>query len=185
MFALVQQAGDDAPWLVHDLFEDRPELHPDLAQHLHDVSGVPGLDRGWELLPDGSFVPFVPALDAARAERVRRLRFDCLHAITGGFTSTALGQPHHYGSTDTDQTNIGRALRASLTRSKDPAWTAAVPCRAAGEDADAFRPHTAAQLHALECDLHDVIEGARVRLDKLKAQVAQAPTVDIVNAIAW
>ena len=182
-FALLERREAAGPLLVHQLFAENPKLHPSLM--VEDVSEVTGIVVGWERRDDGSFGPYVPPLDGVKAERIRALRFDCLHTIVGGLSSSALGKPHHYGSSETDQTNIGRAVRASLTRSKDPSWTASVPCRAEGEAEDVFRPHNAAQLHALECDLHDLIEGARVRRDALNRRVATAETIEAVEAVTW
>ena len=182
-FALLERRDLDGPLLVHEIFPADPKLHPSLV--VIDVSDVPGLVVGWERREDGTFGPYAPPLDDLKADRRRALRFDCLHTILGGFASSALGAPHRYGSSDTDQTNIGRALRASLTRSKDPAWTARVPCRAEGEDEDVFRPHNAAQIHTLECDLHDWIEAARLKRDDFNRRIATAETADAVQAVTW
>ena len=182
-FALLLRYSADGPLVVHELFDHKPELHPDLV--VVDVSGTPGIAVGWVQGDDGSFAPFVPALDDARAVKIHQMRHACRGTIMGGFMSSALGTPHRYGSTDSDRDNLGRALRVGLTRPKDATWTAAVSCQDADDAAPVYRPHDVAQLHDLESDLHDMIEKARLRFAGLTRQVEGAATVDIVNAIGW
>ena len=182
MFALLERRDPAGPLWVRELWPSDPGLPRDLK--VVDVSAVTGIVVGWVQKPDGGFGPFVPALDDAKADRARTLRFDCFHEIVGGFTSAALGAAHSYGSSDTDRENIDRAAMAALSGQKDPKWTAQVQC-AVNDGPMSLAAHTAAQVHQVSSDLHAHIEAARVKRDALNARIAAATTVAEVEAITW
>ena len=182
MFALVQQAGADAPWLIVDMWDVEPELHPDLAQHVYDVSDVVGVALGWERKADGTFGPYVPPIGDAKADRIRALRFDCLHAITSGFTSSALGKVYTYGSSDTDQANLGHD--AVDAQASDDKWRAPIWCSDA-KGQWSLRDHDAKQVAAVFSDFRAMRAAAQSKLASLTERVNTAKSGDIVKAVAW
>ena len=99
-------------------------------------------------------------LAAARAVRVSVLTAACAKAITGGFNSSALGTPHTYGSTPTDQGNLRSAV---LTGGNFQEWCAH------GAGPWEFVTHTAAQMIQVHADMATMIAAARTRLADLKA----------------
>lgn len=165
--------------VVHELAAERFG-HDSLAWV--DVSAIPGVAVGWVQKPDGSLGPYVPDLETIRAERVRALRFECFHAIIGGFTSSALAAPHRYDSDDTDQKNIDRAAIAAFVGGD--AYAAQIPC-ADADGLKAVRAHNGKQAVALASDLHAHVEAARVRFSECKAAVSAATTAQAVAAIQW
>jgi hypothetical protein len=118
----------------------------------------------------------------AVARESKRLEMDaaCAKAITGGFVSEALGDPHRYGNSLTDQVNLlGSVLAVTLGATSSP-----LTCRsAAGEWA--LRPHTAAQVVTVGEDGKAWVVACRERLAVLRAQIEAATTAAEVLALAW
>jgi hypothetical protein len=182
MFALVQQTVSDGPWLVHDLFVTEPELHPELAQHLYEVSDVVGVALGWERKADGSFVPYVPPLADVKPVQIQMLRAQCAGAIVSGFTSSALGKPYTYGSSDTDQANLGDDVVDA--QASDANWRAQIWC-ADAKGAWSLRDHDAKQVAAVFSDFRAMRAAAQAKCAGLTERVTTAKSVDIVRSVTW
>ena len=73
-------------------------------------SGEVEISEAQAALPASSFAlvggVIVESLTAAQASQTALLRTACATAITGGFTSNALGSTYTYGSSVTDQANL-------------------------------------------------------------------------------
>lgn len=121
-------------------------------------------------------------LAAAQAEQRSFLGWACAKAIISGFTSSALGAPHSYGSTMTDQANLQGAAVAST--SAGPGWQTPIWCADEG-GAWALVQHTGPQAMQVHSDMVAMISAARVRLAAMKAAVATETTVAAVQAIGW
>jgi hypothetical protein len=118
------------------------------------------------------------------ARESKRLEMDaaCSRAITGGFTSEALGpQGWRYGNSLVDQVNLLGSVLAvlSLGSASSP-----LTCRnAAGEWA--LRPHSAAQIVAVGEDGKAWVVACREHLAVLRAQINGATTAAEVLALTW
>jgi hypothetical protein len=118
-------------------------------------------------------------LSAARQLQVGILRQSCLAAITGGFTSSALGSPCTYPSTPTDIQNLNDATTAALSGTASSLWC---------EDANgnwAFTPHTAAEIIQVHKDWVAFRVSKQQELVGLVQQVRAAPDVSAVQEITW
>ncbi len=124
----------------------------------------------------------VSVLTAAQAARVRLLTAACAEAITGGFTSSALGSPHTYGSSATDQANMTASAVAALAGAAT--WKAQEWC-ADGNGAWGFVAHDAKQIIQVHTDMTTMIAAARTRLAQLKADVAKESSIEGVKAVSW
>jgi hypothetical protein len=124
---------------------------------------------------------------AAKAARVAALTAACQAAIVGGCVSEALGAPHTYPSSATDQINmLGRVAQAQI----DPATTLSFWC-ADVDGAWAKRAHTAAQMIRVGLDAAAWVQTNSDRLTGadggggLVGQVLAATTPAEVEAVVW
>ena len=124
------------------------------------------------------------ALTDAQAGRSSTLRAACAAAITGGYTSSALGAAHTYPSGPTDQANMAARVRASLLPNLPAGWVTPFWC-ADSSGAWSFAPHSAAQIQQADVDGNVWIIDCQSRLQTLLAQVSAATTVAAVQAVNW
>ena len=118
------------------------------------------------------------ALPQAQARQIALLRSACQSAITGDFTSSALGSVYSYPSDANTQTNINSAagnpsggeIRCTLTPTA-PSWPLVA--------------HTQSQAQTVLTALMAWVNGCQNQLDILIAQVNAATTVSEVRAITW
>jgi len=123
-----------------------------------------------------TFVTRVVPLVEAQTTKITELQAACDAAIIGGFTSSALGSVKHYGSNDTDQTNMARVAVIGgdlmcATNISDNPWTLVT--------------HTAVQGLTVYQDFGTMADTARAHLVSLKASVMAAADNATVNAITW
>ncbi len=130
--------------------------------------------------------PAAPAMSLVQAisAQTNMLTQAAQVAMTGGFTSSALGSAYTYPSALTDQINLSASVTASLLPNLPSTWTTEFSCAdSIGTWAD--RPHTAAQIQQVGVDAKTWITNQRNQLKTLLAQVAAATTVAAVQAISW
>ena len=120
-------------------------------------------------------------LDVARESKRLEMDAACSKAITGGFASAALGAPHHYGNSLTDQVNL---LGSVLAVSSLGATSSPLTCRDPNGEW-ALRPHTAAQIVAVGEDGKAWVVACRQHLSDLRAQIDGATTAAAVLALTW
>lgn len=126
----------------------------------------------------------VQSLPAAQAAQIAVLRTACGAAITGGYSSSALGTVHTYPSTPTDQANMQASVVASLLPNLPAGWTTVFWC-ADTAGTWAMLSHTAAQIQQAGSDGKTWITAQQTKLATLSAQVEAATTVAAVQAITW
>lgn len=137
----------------------------------------PGPYHRW----NSSALTWQPDTDAARRDKVIAINKACAVAITGGFTSLALGAAHVYDSEETDQINlIGQRERATLTGEAQH-----YKCREVATGIKGWRPHTAAQLNQVFLDGAAFKEKCLVAATGFKASIAGATTLDEILAVVW
>ena len=120
----------------------------------------------------------VESLSYAKTSQIALLRSACQSAITGDFTSSALGSVYSYPSDANTQTNINSAagnpsggeIRCTLTPTA-PSWPLVA--------------HTQSQAQTVLTALMAWVNGCQNQLDTLIAQVNAATTVSEVRAITW
>lgn len=141
---------------------------------------------GWAVVAGAlvAWVPPPPTLAAVQAAQIALLRAACDAAITGGYTSSALGAPHTYPSTVLDQQNMIASVTASLLPGLAAGWTTPFWCEDS-TGAWAMAPHTAAQIQQAGSDGKAAVVAAQQHLATLSAEVAAAATTAAVQAIAW
>jgi hypothetical protein len=115
-------------------------------------------------------------LATAKTERIAAINTACAAAITGGFTSSALGALHTYDSEETDQINLIGAVSLGIDMPYKCADAAGIK---------AFRLHTAAQLKQVAIDGATVKLAALEKASALKARVVAAGTVGEVEVVVW
>ncbi len=127
---------------------------------------------------DGTFSAPGPSLAQAQSSQIALLRSACQSAITGGFTSSALGSAYNYPSDSNTQANINSAagnpsggeIRCTLTPTA-LSWPLVA--------------HTQAQAQTVLTALMAWVNGCQNKLDTLIAQVNAATTVAAVQAVVW
>lgn len=121
-------------------------------------------------------------IEEARADKVTEMRACCAAAITGGFTSAALGVEHQYPAKLTDQTNLAGSIIDSLI--PGPAdWTTPFWCGDSAGDWK-FRMHTATQIQQVGRDAKAAILAAMTRNEALRVRIEGA-TREELDAIGW
>ena len=148
-----------------------------------DVTAVPGIQVGWLKRGDGTFA--APPWDGASAKLLHGTAIEaaCAAAITGGFSSTALGAPHWYGSQLTDQANLDADMMAAA--SGGSATTADIACSADAGATWAIETHSAAQIGQLWADFRAWRIACQVKKRALQAQIAAASDATAASAIVW
>ena len=123
-------------------------------------------------------------LQAAQATQRALINASCVSAMTGGFTSSALGSAYTYPFTLTDQHNLSGSVVASLLPNLPSGWTTSFWCMdSAG--AWSFAPHTAAQIQQVGMDGKAWIAAQQEKLASLNAQIEVATTVSAVQSVLW
>jgi len=127
-------------------------------------------------LVDGKIVADGPTLDEAKSDHGMALRRQCAKGITGGFSSSALGLPHIYPASMTDQINLLTAALVGMTANlwcadQNRVW--------------ALREHAPPQIKQVLMDAHAAVQMSQTRLAAALARVAAATTPGEVDAVTW
>ena len=120
-------------------------------------------------------IPTGPTLAQAKSIQTGILRTACQSAITGGFSSSALGSAYTYGSGVTDQSNLNTVAGSP---SGGSLW-----CESGGTWA--MKTHTQAQAQAVLGDFVAWLNACQSKLATLTAEVGAATSVSVVQAISW
>ena len=137
-------------------------------------------------LSNGAIVsaPATQLLAQAQAAQIAIITQACAGAITGGFSSSALGSAHTYPSGLTDQANLAANVVSSLLPGLPSTWTTPQIC----SDANgvwAYVAHTAAQIQQVGSDGKAAILASLAKKASLQAEIEAATTVAAVQAIVW
>lgn len=117
-----------------------------------------------------------PTIDQLKLQRTSAINAACAAAITGGFTSSALGTFHRYDSAEIDQLNLIGAVSQGVS----------VPYSCADSTGiKAMRLHTAAQLKQVLADGAAVKIAALDKARTLKDQISAAVDVAAVDSVVW
>ncbi|WP_341667330.1 DUF4376 domain-containing protein [Alcaligenes sp. SDU_A2] len=123
-------------------------------------------------------------LQAHKDAKAVALSAECRAAITAGFESDALGDPHLYPSKETDQINLAGSVTDSLLPDLPADWATPFWCAdAAGEWA--MRPHTAEQIQQVGREAKVRILALMQHNAALAEQVQLAPDKPSVEQIVW
>uniref|UniRef100_A0A6H1ZE61 Putative tail protein n=1 Tax=viral metagenome TaxID=1070528 RepID=A0A6H1ZE61_9ZZZZ len=138
---------------------------------------APALGQVWR---NGEWVDDIPAALVRRhAELYQSMNVACEAAITAGFTSDALGEPHFYSSQLDDQLN----LTGAVVRGLDMPYA----CRDE-QGAKEFRLHTAEQLRQVGDDFTlyklQLLQHANALKDQLDAAL-EAGDLAALETITW
>ncbi|MFG1410276.1 hypothetical protein V5G24_04105 [Xanthobacter sp. VTT E-85241] len=169
--------------LVANLIVIDPAHPPDIPSLVVVPADVlPAIGWAWSAV-DGFAPPAIP-LAALKAAKAAELSGACAAAIVGGFVCSALGAPHTYPSSTTDQINLMGSVTASLLPAAAPDWSTPFWC--ADEDgAWIFRAHSATQIQAVGADGKAHVVACQTRLSDLTRDVAAATTPATVATISW
>lgn len=116
--------------------------------------------------------------------KIASLSAACRQAITAGFESSALGQPHLYPSKETDQLNLAGSVTDSLLADLPADWVTPLWCAdSAGEWA--MRPHTAEQIQQVGREAKTRILSLMQHNAALAEQARLAPDKPSVDQIIW
>lgn len=116
---------------------------------------------------------------AVQTAKVAEINQACETAITGGFISSALGDPFEYGSQLEDQLNLTGAVLRGLGL--------AYPCRDE-QGLKAFIPHTIEQLNTVSADFTLFKLHLLQRANELKQRLDQALAdndLDTLETLTW
>lgn len=123
-------------------------------------------------------------LQTHKDAKIVALSAECRAAITAGFESGALGEPHLYPSKETDQLNLAGSVTDSLLPDLGPDWVTPFWCAdAAGEWA--MRPHTAEQIQQVGSEAKARILALMQHNAALAEQVQLAPDKPTIDQIIW
>lgn len=135
-------------------------------------------------LIDGAVVADTLTLAEVQRSQTAAVRKACAAAITGGFSSSALGATYHYPSNPTDQANLTAAATRALLQDDMTFGTFSTWCQDSSGNW-AMAAHTAAQTRQVAIDCQAAISAARLRLGTLVDAIAAATTTDGAAAISW
>jgi len=148
------------------------------------LAGDPvALAAGLVLAADGVTVQVSSVANYAAAW-IATLTATCAGAITGGFTSSALGTPHTYPSDSTSQINLMGSVLASMLPGVPTTWTTPFWC-ADTNGMWSFASHTAAEIQQAGADGKTWVAACQTQLAALKTQIAAATTVAGIQAAVW
>jgi hypothetical protein len=134
-------------------------------------------------IPANTAIP--TTLAQAQAQAVAALRLVAETTGAAGFTSSALGSPYTYPSSEADNLNLNGSITASLLPTAAVAgWTTDYLCTDSTGNA-ALRPHTAAQIQQVGIDAKAFETGIVAHLEAQLAQVAAATTIAAAEAVTW
>lgn len=127
---------------------------------------------------------YIPSLDEQKNLKIVELTNNCKDAITGGYTSNALGSAFTYPSQPTDQANMVASVTDSLLPNLASNWTTKFWC-ADSNGTWAFRAHTAGEIQQAGQDGKAFVQAQQEKLESLTQQVNAATTKKAVAAITW
>jgi len=119
-------------------------------------------------------------LDDFKKSKTDKINLACAKEITSNFNSDALGDTHIYQSEQTDQLN----LIGVVTAGQDDYFKCGVT-DANGNVTWNYEKHTIAQLQQVLKDGKAVAQTLLQKANTLKQQVAEATTVEDVEAVVW
>lgn len=154
-----------------------------------DISSVsPAPTCGWSATKASDSWAFAapagPTFAQAQAAQEAGITAACDAAMLTGFSSSALGSAHSYGSLATDQSNLTAAAAASAVSGLSSTWTASLWC-ADSSGSWSFVAHSAAQIQQVLTDWIAARTALQTKLATLKEQIAAATTLAAVTAITW
>lgn len=164
-----------------DIFGKVFGYDPTDQQHLIDAA----VYAGWADVT-GNWPP-APTLAQVQAMQIATLRAACDAEMIGGFTSTALGSPHHYPSQPLDQSNL---IGAATTAGFAPAgWAVNFWC-ADASGVWSNPAHDVAQIQQALLDGTAARETISGKLKTLTGQVmavtdTTATGIAAVQAVVW
>lgn len=120
----------------------------------------------------------------AQSAQQKILELSCQAEIVSGFTSSALGDPHRYPSTLTDQQNLSSAAMNTMLPKLAKDWSIDIWC-ADESGAWAKTTHSATQVQQVARDCHTFIETQRAKYNGLLTQLKSAETVADVQKVLW
>ena len=129
-------------------------------------------------------VAYEAPLATLRSAKLAELRAACAAAIVAGYSSSALGSPHLYPATLTDQSNMLASVTSSLLPGLAEGWTTPFWCAdAAG--VWARRQHTVAQIRQAGSDGVAHVLAQQDLLSGLENDLAAAGSAAAVGAVVW
>lgn len=152
-----------------------PQQHTLLGELPDDVTTIPRPSPGYRW-QNGAWVKDLLFL---HAEQIMAINSACVAAITGGFSSSALGQTHQYSSELDDQLNLTGVILAGL----DSPYA----CRDE-QGKKEFRLHTFAQLRRVGDDFTLFKLQLLQKANQLKQQLDQALAgndLAALEAVTW
>ena len=159
-------------------------FHPGIAATLKECAAQ--VEPGWLLKGNKFEAPVVvaPTLDVVKAAHVETLRATCEATITGGFSSSALGDAHIYPSDIKAQINLMGSVTDSIMPDLPANWiTPFWVCDAAG--VWAWKMHNAGQIQQAGRDGKAHVVRCQTLLAELTATVLAAATAEAVASIVW
>lgn len=123
-------------------------------------------------------------LATRKAELKATILSACQRAIVSGFTSSALGSPHTYGSDMTDQQNLSANVMSSLMPDVGQEWFTPQLC-ADEQGVWDYRIHTAAQIQQVGKDGKQAIMAYLVKKAQLFSAIESAVLMAQLDEIAW
>lgn len=122
-------------------------------------------------------------LDALIAEKVVELSRECQAQIYAGFTSSALGEEHHYPALATDQQNLTASVLDSTVPGLPEGWQTPFWCSLGGEWD--FRMHSAEQIQRVGRDAKLVILACMAHNAALASAARSAQNKAALESIVW
>lgn len=175
-------------FLVEGLHKDRPTDCVSLSDAEH-AALMTYQSQGFEIRFDSDLMKPVAReiepptetelLTATHLEKTAQINLACEAAITGGFWSSALGEPFQYASHLDDQLNLTGVIQIGLDSPyacRDQLGT------------KLFRPHTAEQLRHVGADFSGFKQQLLQKADALKQTLDQAladSDLAVLQSVTW
>lgn len=147
------------------------------------INGMPcGID--WSYVEEQGDYRFIEvetrSIEELKAAKLQQLSQVCQAEITNGFTSDALGSPHHYSSQLEDQINlIGATIGAIAGNS------IAYVCTDLESGEKAAKLHTPEQMQQVMAAGKRIKEAALGKFHFLRSQVENVESIEEIKVINW
>lgn len=145
-----------------------------------------GQSTGLEIVADEQGFPVLKpkSLDDNKVHKHLEISNACGIQIVSGFVSEALGKPHEYPSSLTDQNNLNANVVSSMYPGLSDAWATPQMCSDI-TGAWMYREHTAKQIQQVGIDGKTWVLLALSKKDKLAKQIDAATTDEELGEISW
>ena len=162
-------------------------IYPNDEYYIKDGGAVkyphkPSEFHVWSVI-ETSWIVTATSITSAVDFKLTELKSSCELEILSGFSSSALGEEHHYPAKTIDQANLNASVTASMYPNLPPDWTTPFWCEKDGEWL--YKLHTAAQIQQVGLDGKNTILACLAKNEGLQTLLKACTTLEQIQGINW